>query len=48
MSNPGVRKHYSEMARERMNEFRIERITAQFWTVFDKVIAGKAVRGRDR
>lgn len=43
MSNPGVRKHYSGRARERMNDFRIEAITAQFWRVFDNQIAVAAV-----
>lgn len=44
MSHPGVRKHYSGMARGRMNDFRIETITAQFWQVFDTQIGAEAVR----
>lgn len=42
MSVPGMRKHYSSMARRRMDTFRIETITAQFWTMFDELVATRA------
>ncbi len=48
MSVRDVRKHYSGMARQRMSDFRIEAITAQFWTMFDELVASKAVAGRTR
>lgn len=48
MSNDGVRKHYSEMARARMSDFRIETITAHFWAAFENVLAARAVSVKDR
>ncbi len=37
MSHAGTSSHYSRMGRERMEDFRIEAIAAQFWTLFDAV-----------
>jgi len=46
MSVPGMRKHYSSMARRRMDNFRIETITAQFWAMFDELAATRASAAR--
>ncbi len=46
MSDPTTRRHYSEAARQRMNDFRIESIAEEFWSVFDDVLARDLVRVR--
>jgi glycosyltransferase involved in cell wall biosynthesis len=48
MREPATLNHYSEMARERMNDFRIATIAAQFWALFDRAApdAISSVRGR--
>lgn len=46
MTDPATRLHYSEAARRRMNDFRIENIAAEFWSVFDNVLAQDVVRVR--
>ena len=48
MSVPGVRKYYAGMARQRMNDFRIEAITAQFWTLFDDLAAPSVASRREQ
>lgn len=44
LMEPDIRSHYSKMARARMNDFRIEAITAQFWDTFDEVLAKHVVK----
>lgn len=47
MSDPETRGHYSDAARRRMNDFRIETIAAQFWDMFDNAIARGGIRTRE-
>ncbi|MDP3495942.1 MAG: glycosyltransferase, partial [Hyphomonadaceae bacterium] len=44
MADPERRRHYSDAARRRMDDFRIETIAAQFWDVFDSACARGAVK----
>lgn len=46
MSDPATHRLYSDKARQRMNDFRIETIATRFWDVFSEVIAQGAVRAR--
>lgn len=39
MSVPSMCRHYSSMSRRRMDNFRIDTITAQFWTMFGELLA---------
>lgn len=48
MSMPSVRTHYAGRARQRMNDFRIEAITAQFWTLFDGLAAPQVGSPREQ
>jgi len=46
MADPATCLHYSQMARQRMNDFRIENIAAQFWSVLSEVMAQGLVKAR--
>jgi glycosyltransferase involved in cell wall biosynthesis len=46
MNDPQTHSHYSNAARLRMDDFRIETIAAQFWDVFHNTIARDAVRAQ--
>lgn len=46
MSASATHSHYSQMARQRLNDFRIENVAAQFWNVFSDVLTQNTIRAR--
>jgi hypothetical protein len=38
MSSPELRQHYAHVARQRMEDFRIDAIAARYWRTFADVL----------
>jgi N-acetylgalactosamine-N,N'-diacetylbacillosaminyl-diphospho-undecaprenol 4-alpha-N-acetylgalactosaminyltransferase len=43
MSDPKRRDHYAAMARRRMDDYRIDAITARYWKTFSDVLARRPI-----